>query len=208
MLAWLWLLRGCLPVGERPPATAVSQPPLDAAYVRLFATEVSTLPLATSFESPMGARNGALTYNARPFRTSRHLGDDLNGIGGRNSDLGNPVYASGDGRVIYTGVPGEGWGNMILLAHRVPDQSSPLGWRVYVTLYAHLDLIQVQPGALIKRGEKIATVGTANGMYLAHLHFEVRESRSAYPGLGYADVPMDRVSPEKFLREHQAEIEN
>ena len=208
MLAWLWLLRGCIPFQEplpqeAPPATALA--PFDAAFVRLSATEVASLPLASVFEAPMGARNGALTYNARPFRTSRHLGDDLNGIGGGNSDLGDPVYAAGDGRVIYTGIPGEGWGQMIMLAHRVPDPTSPLGWRTCVTLYAHLDLIQTKAGALIQRGEKIATVGTANGIYLAHLHFEIRESRSAYPGLGYADSPMDRVPPEKFLYEHRAE---
>src|SRR4051794_27653305 len=90
-LAWLWVLRACAP-GEHVPSQAAR--PFDAAFVRLSSSEVSALPLAAHFIAPMGAENGALTYNARPFRTSRHLGDDLNGIGGWNSDLGDPVFAS------------------------------------------------------------------------------------------------------------------
>jgi hypothetical protein len=44
-------------------------------------------------------------------------------------------------------------------------------------------------------------VGTAGGRYLAHLHFEIRESRSVYPGPGYSDHPLDRVSPATFQKE-------
>jgi len=201
--AWLWLLRACIPGENKGPVTP---PPFDAAFVRLPAPEVAMLPLARRFVAPMGAENGALTYNARAFRSSRHLGDDLNGIGGWNSDLGDPVFASGEGRVIYTGIPSDGWGKMIMLAHRVPDASAPEGWRVFITLYAHLESILVKHGELVPCGAKIATVGTAEGRYLAHLHFEVRQSRSLYPGLGYADGPLDRVSPEQFLREHAAPV--
>ncbi len=178
-------------------------PPFDAAFVRLSAEEVATLPLAVSFEMPMGGEQGALVYNAQPFRTTRHLGDDLNGIGGWNSDLGDPVYAAGAGRVIYSGVPGPGWGNMIILAHRVLEPEAARGWRVYQTVYAHLDKREVQEGEVVRRGQKVGSVGTADGHYLAHLHFEVRRSGSVYPGAGYADAPLDRVSPDAFIRAHR-----
>jgi hypothetical protein len=199
VVGWLWILRACAPAE---PHTLPAPPPFDAAFVRLSSAEVAALPLAVHFVTPMGAENGALTYNARPFRSSRHLGDDLNGIGGWNSDLGDSVYASGDGKVVYTGVPSDGWGKMIMLAHRVPDPEAPQNSRVYLTVYAHLQTVQVKYGDVVACGSRIATVGTAEGKYLAHLHFEVRESRSLYPGLGYADGPLDRVSPEQFLKQH------
>jgi hypothetical protein len=199
MFALALLLGSCGPRQEQ----GVALPPFDAAFARLSPEEIVLLPLATSFEMPMGGEQGALVYNAQPFRTTRHLGDDLNGVGGWNSDLGDPVYAAGNGRVIYSGVPGPGWGNMIILAHRVPDAESARGWRIYQTVYAHLETRLAGTGDQVRRGAKIGTVGTANGRYFAHLHFEVRRSTSVYPGLGYADAPLDRVSPETFLAAHR-----
>lgn len=200
VLAPAWLLFSC----ER--AKEAAPPPFDAAFARLSAVEIATLPLAASFEAPMGGEQGALVYNAQPFRVSRHLGDDLNGIGGWNSDFGDPVFAAGAGRVIYSGVPGPGWGNMIILAHRVPEPDAARGWRVYQTAYAHLETRLVREGELVRRGMKIGTVGSAGGRYLAHLHFEVRRSGSVYPGTGYADAPLDRVSPDVFVRAHPVAV--
>jgi len=175
--------------------------PLDPAFVRLTPLEMATLPLATRFDMPMGSEHGAFTYNARAFRVERHLGDDLNGIGGGNSDLGDAVYAAGAGRVVYAGSPGPGWGKMILIAHRLPD-GDELG-PVVQTMYAHLDSIRVQSGQKVQRGDKIGSVGTAEGAYLAHLHFEVRLGPYVNPGQGYADTPLNRVAPEQFIRAHR-----
>ncbi|MBE7495130.1 MAG: M23 family metallopeptidase [Verrucomicrobiaceae bacterium] len=175
--------------------------PFDPAFHRLTPEEVVTLPLATRFDMPLGSQHGALTYNARPFRISRHLGDDLNGIGGENSDLGDPVFAAGTGRVVYTGMPGSGWGKMIIVAHRQPagDEAGP----VAQTMYAHLDQMLVKEGQIVQRGEKIGTVGTAEGAYFAHLHFEVRLGPYINPAEGYADTPLNRVSPDRFIAERR-----
>ena len=161
------------------------------------------LPEAVRFDHPMGSPNAALTYNAQPFRVTRHLGDDVNGIGGMNSDLGDPVFAAGAGRVVFLGEPGKGWGNMVILAHRVPVAGQPGGFRVIQTVYAHLRDMGVRAGQAVQRGEQIGTVGTAGGLYPAHLHFEVREGPYVNPGQGYADTPMNRLSPERFLAEHR-----
>ncbi len=189
-------------VWQRYQGSLTTVPPLDPAFVRLSPAEIAALPEAVRWDMPMGSEHGALTYNAQPFRITRHLGDDLNGIGGMNSDLGDPVYAAATGKVIYRGIPGPGWGNMLILGHRVRNAETGQ-LEVMQSVYAHLDTMLAQPDQVVARGEKIGTVGTAFGKYLAHLHFEIRHGPYANPGVGYADAPLNCVSPERFVAEHR-----
>jgi murein DD-endopeptidase MepM/ murein hydrolase activator NlpD len=143
----------------------------------------------------MGSNHGGLVYNAQRFwemnvkRGGHHTGDDLNGIGGMNTDLGDPVFCTADGRVIYAGEPSPGWGKLVVIAHRAAD-GRPLH-----SMYAHLQGIYVARGALVPRGGRVGTVGTANGYYPAHLHFEMRTSDGVDIGAGYAMFPLNRLDP-------------
>lgn len=152
-------------------------------------------PRGVRFDLPLGSQHGALTYNARAFREENHLGDDLNGIGGQNSDLGDPIYAAGDGLVVYAATASPGWGNLIIVEHR------PEGKTLFQTFYAHLDRMDVGVGEKVLRGQQIGTVGTANGQYLAHLHLECRDSLSLDIGGGYAPFALGRMAPENYLNE-------
>jgi murein DD-endopeptidase MepM/ murein hydrolase activator NlpD len=184
------------------PQIAPVVPAFDPAFLRLPAHEIASLPEASRWDQPMGSEHGALTYNAQPFRITRHLGDDLNGIGGYNSDLGDAVYAAAAGKVVYRGLAGRGWGNMLIVAHRVRDAKSG-EWQVVQSVYAHLEDMAVAGDAFVQRGQQIGTVGTASGQYLAHLHFEIRLGPYVFPSVGYADAPLNRVSPATFIREHR-----
>lgn len=167
----------------------------DHRFQFLSAWERARIPAAAEFDPPMGTERGGLVYNAQKFwdmnekRGGHHTGDDLNGIGGMNTDLGDPVYATADGLVLYTGEPSPGWGNVIVVAHRMPDGS------VMQSMYAHLDRIGVKLGSLVSRGQKIGSVGTANGYYPAHLHFEMRASDQVDIGGGYASDPLNHLDP-------------
>ncbi|HEV3409380.1 MAG TPA: M23 family metallopeptidase, partial [Chthoniobacterales bacterium] len=145
---------------------------------------LAALPTATRFDFPIGSEHGAFAYNAQPFTENRHLGDDLNGIGGENSDLGDPVFAIGDGRVLLATDGGPGWGNIVILLHAFEEN----GVRRYVqSYYAHLETMLVQPGQTVRRGEQIATIGNASGLYWAHLHFEMRDFLTPFIGPGYRE---------------------
>jgi hypothetical protein len=153
------------------------------------------IPHATRFDMPLGSEHGGLVYNAQKFwemndkRGGYHVGDDLNGIGGMDSDLGDPVFSTADGLVLYAGVPSPGWGKVVVIAQRAPDG------RTLHAMYAHLDRIDAAPGSLVPRGGKIGSVGTANGNYPAHLHFEMRASDGVDIGAGYAMDPRNRLDP-------------
>src|SRR4029077_1397167 len=70
---------------------------IDPAFRIPSPLELESIPTATHFDFPLGNENGAMAYNAQHFTENKHLGDDLNGIGGKNGDLGDPIYAIADG---------------------------------------------------------------------------------------------------------------
>ncbi len=178
---------------------------LDPAFQLPSPLELASLPTATRFDFPLGSENGALAYNAQPFTTNRHLGDDLNGIGGENSDLGDPVYAIADGRVSLAREGGPGWGNVIIVLHACLEN----GQRKYVeSYYAHVDEILVNNSDDVKRGQQIATVGTAGGRYLAHLHFEMREFTTPFIGPGYRQDTRGWLNGSAFIKAHRGAPED
>ncbi len=184
--------------------------------------ELASLPLATRFDFPLGSEHGALAYNAQRFTENHHLGDDLNGIGGENSDLGDPIYAVADGRVLLARDAGSGWGNVIIRVLLARDAGS--GWgnviiilhaieengaRRYVqSYYGHCDEILVAAGNDVRRGQQIATVGTANGQYFAHLHFEMREFITPFIGPGYREKTDGWLNPSDFIAKHRGAPED
>ena len=178
--------------------------PVDYRMILLTPQELAKAPLADTFTSPLGDENGAFTYVAQGLgdmnaaRGGRHTGQDLNGIGGENTDEGLPVRAAGRGLLIYAGEPSPDWGNVVVLLHRLPDG------RFVQSLYAHLKTVSDIPlGALVGRGEQIGTVGTAHGNYLAHLHFEMIESIAHEAGMpGYGKTTFNRINPDEVLKQY------
>lgn len=175
--------------------------------VLLTADQMVRTPLADGFQWPVGTPAMGMMYDAQGFgvmnqkRGGHHTGLDLNGIGGENTDEGEPVHAAARGLVIYSGAPHEGWGNIVVIAHRLPGSD-----KIIQTLYAHLHERSVRPGQTVARGQRIGSIGTANGHYLAHLHFEAIESLSQEAGMpGYHPAgTMNRIAPAKLIAEHPA----
>ena len=109
-------------------------------------------------------------------------------------DLGDPVYAVSDGLVIYAGWASDGWGNVVILLHELPNG------HLVETFYGHLDSIHVPVGRRMRRGDMVGTIGTANGRYLAHLHFEIRRYPTLDVGAGYNETKLGRLSGELYIR--------
>lgn len=82
---------------------------------------------------------------------------------------GNPVYAAEHGVVAYAGNELRGFGNLLLIKHAD-------GW---VTAYAHNETLLVKRGDTIKRGQKIATIGSTGSVTSPQLHFEIRRGNKA-----------------------------
>ena len=183
--------------GSDPPLLMPEDGEVDHRFEFPSAWQMAEIPVATRFDQPMGH----LTYNAQAFwemnerRGGHHAGDDLNGIGGMNTDLGDPIYSIADGLVLYAGEPSSGWGNILVIGHRTPDG------RLLHSMYAHLDRMLVSQGSLVSRGQWIGTNGTANDHYPAHLHFELRESDHVDIRGGYHANKLNLLDPALVLEE-------
>lgn len=66
----------------------------------------------------------------------------------------------------------------------------------------------VHSGDEVRRGQQIATVGTANGKYLAHLHFEIREFMTPFIGPGYRQDTRGWLNPSVFIKAHRGAAED
>ncbi len=167
---------------------------------------LATIPSADRFDWPIGSMHGGLAYNAQAFGVRDvsplpHLGDDLNGVYGYNTDLGDPVRAVANGLVIGAGRAGRGWGKVIAVVHAMPGEG---GMRRYVqSFYAHLDRVFVRRGEIVVRGQRIGTIGTADGLYYAHLHFEMRDFANPWIGRGYREDLSGWLNPIEFLERNR-----
>ena len=163
-----------------PPANAVrlvekpsSAPETFPAPPINFSGQTAFVRLADGFDMPVGKPDAKGYYRARGYRAHGHMGEDWDGVGGGDTDLGDPVYVIGDGVVVFARDCHQGWGNVIIVRHAYRDG---LGTRYVDSLYGHLDRIMVKRGQGVRRGQQIATIGNAHGLYDAHLHLEVRKN--------------------------------
>jgi lipoprotein NlpD len=174
------------------PATAVARPvtsarveprPLDAhpeprpGSPTAPGSTASAPATATSAAAPVGAQPREAAASA-----AREGDDDINWTWpaaapvsapfdeARNKGLvfrgkaGDPVYAAADGRVVYAGSGLRGYGNLVILKHNA----------TYLTAYAHNQTLLVKDDQQVKRGQKIAEMGSTDADSV-QLHFEIRK---------------------------------
>jgi murein DD-endopeptidase MepM/ murein hydrolase activator NlpD len=166
-----------------------------------FSGQRALVRLADGFDLPVGKPDGRGYYKARGMRPHGHLGEDWDGLGGGDTDLGDPVYVIGDGIVVFARDCHQGWGNVVIVRHAFREG---LGTRYVDSLYGHLDKILVKRGQGVRRGQQIATIGNAHGLYDAHLHLEVRKNIEI--GMSrdkFAQDLSNYYDPSQFIASHR-----
>lgn len=133
-------------------------------------------PASTAVSSEFGMRWGRM-----------HYGIDLRG------PRGVPVVASAPGVVstVVTGCSegnrwcGGGYGNYIIVTHLINGEQ-------YVTLYAHLNSVNVSRGQVVNQGQQIGTIGHTGDSTGPHLHFEIHEGQ-------WNGAKSNAVNPRKYI---------
>lgn len=127
-----------------------------------------------------------------------HPGEDWNGAGGGNTDLGQDVYSVANGRVKEAANFGQPWGNVVIVEHVFYSNHEK---RTIFSLYAHLAKISVETGQVMKRRQQIGTMGRdPDKTFSAHLHFELRWNGELPPTYW----PSSNGKDDAWIREHYA----
>jgi len=162
------------------------------------APQAAPAPPCDGFDFPVGAPDGVGYHDAQPFGTNDHLGNDWNGDGGGNSDLGDPVSSIAAGIVTEVADHGGSWGQVVRVVHRGCRDAAEVE-----SLYAHLERVDVVAGEVVARGQHVGSIGTAGGTYPAHLHLELRDRAGLPLGPGYGrDLP-GYLDATRFIRAHR-----
>ncbi|HEU5293523.1 MAG TPA: M23 family metallopeptidase [Burkholderiaceae bacterium] len=124
---------------------------------RLFEERLQALlvPSSHPVEGPVGSGFG---FRIDPItgRAALHTGLDF------PSDVGTAIHAAAGGMVVVSEVH-PAYGNMIEIDHG----------NSLITRYAHASKLLVKVGMMVRRGQKIAEVGTSGRSTGPHMHFEV-----------------------------------
>ena len=182
----------------------ISQPPAE--------TSSALIPISDGFDYPIGnderrrtvtqSKDGDGWYNAQDFGENNHLGEDWNTEAGGNTDCGKSVYATSNGTIVSATDAGVGWGNVLIVRHRLPDET------LVETLYGHLQSFTNATGD-VQRGELIGIVGDAHGAYFCHLHFELRLADCPFWGAvgpGYSENRVGWTDPSNFIDAHPIQL--
>jgi peptidoglycan hydrolase-like protein with peptidoglycan-binding domain len=148
-----------------------------------------------------GVSSGVPTGPVRFLRPIQgRITDGFGFVGGRRhtgldipADYGTPVGAAGRGVVVFAGWNDGGYGNLVVVKHRLGFES----W------YAHLSRIAVSEGEAVVGGSRIGYVGSTGRSTGPHLHFEVRHFGTPIdpvPRLLYAAAAPDGATGELVCR--------
>ncbi len=123
------------------------------------------IPVNGKITSPFGMRNHPITH----IRTV-HKGVDI------DADSGDPILAAGSGKVIYAGY-NNSYGNHVIVDHG----------NGFKTIYGHSSKLLVKTGQSVKKGQRIALVGSTGRSTGPHLHFEIRIAETAVDPIKYVE---------------------
>lgn len=157
---------GAQTVAVEPSTRSTSLPPL-------FSDESVHFPQDEFARFAWPLREGRVTSGFGLRNGRFHDGIDI------SAPPGTAVLAAAGGQVIFSDAL-RGYGKVVIIRHSGG----------YITIYAHNSRNRVHDGQFVRRGQRVADVGSTGRVTGPHLHFEIRKNNLARNPLPY--LPWDR----------------
>ncbi len=149
--------------------SAGSSPPASASVAATIGTPAANVPVGATHTLPtvnVASDDVEWAWPIQPVSkgkivavyTDANKGVDIAGI------KGTPILASAPGKVVYSGAGLRGYGRLVIIKHNA----------TWLSAYAHNEKILVTEGEEIKKGQKIAEMGSSDADQVK-LHFEIRK---------------------------------
>ena len=139
------------------PAAAAAPPAAASAAAAAPVAAAAAAPVAREGDDDLGWAWPASGAVLAGFEEGRQKGLAIAG------KAGDPVLAAADGRVVYAGSGLRGYGNLVIVKHN----------GTYLSAYAHNQALLVKEDQAVRRGQKIAEMGSSDAERV-QLHFEIR----------------------------------
>jgi len=171
-------------VGQVLRVVAPGNDPAAAGTKPVTTAKIETKPLnaATPASGAASGQASMVTTSGTPPPPSKEADDEINWMWPASGPVasafdetrskglaiagkpGDAVFAAADGRVVYAGSGLRGYGNLVILKHN----------NTYLTAYAHNQTLLVKEDQTVRRGQKIAEMGSTDAERV-QLHFEIRK---------------------------------
>ena len=142
---------------EAKPAAAAAPPAAASAPAAAAVAAAAAAPAGREGDDDLGWAWPASGAVLAGFEEGRQKGLAIAG------KAGDPVLAAADGRVVYAGSGLRGYGNLVIVKHN----------GTYLSAYAHNQALLVKEDQAVRRGQKIAEMGSSDAERV-QLHFEIR----------------------------------
>jgi murein DD-endopeptidase MepM/ murein hydrolase activator NlpD len=98
---------------------------------------------------------------------------------------GTPIQVTGNGRVVEIEKNYSGYGNCVRVDHGFG----------YLTLYAHMDRVDVKVGQEVKKGNQLGVIGSTGSSTAPHCHYEVRYKGTPINPINFC---LDNLTPLEY----------
>jgi len=128
-----------------------------------------------------------------------HEGIDLNGVGGGNTDCGEPLKSISLGKCVHVSSSSKDYGLLVVIETQWSGST-------YYIRYCHLQQASVVVDQLVSQGQVVGLMGSTGNSTACHLHLDILKKKPRSWRFYTQDVLAWFVDPVLFIKEYKGVV--